>query len=196
MDNPFRSIELVQERLLDSGINSIVIGGVAVGIWGEPRVTRDIDLKVLLSRSEANRLLDILSDDYVSLIPDPLEALKKQALVFIEDKYGTRLDLLLADTPYDAIAIERGKEIEIQPETHIRVCSPEDLIIYKMISTRLRDHEDVRGIIRRQGDTLDDDYVRNWLRQFEQALDISGLTEEYMQFRRGHRPKSSWLDDT
>ena len=195
MDNPFNSIEVLQGRLSDSGIDSIVIGGVAVGIWGEPRVTRDIDLKVLLGRSEADRLLEILSDEYTPLIPNPLDALKKQALVFVEDGYGTRLDLLLADTPYDVIAIERGKEIEIQPETHIRVCSPEDTIIYKMISTRLRDHEDVRGIIRRQGDTLDDAYVLDWLRQFEQALVSSGLAEEYMQLRRGYRAKSSWLDD-
>jgi len=195
MDNPFRSIYILQKRLQDSGIQSIVIGGVAVGIWGEPRVTRDIDLKVLLSRSEADRLLEILSDSYASLIPNPLEALKKQAMVFIKDEHGTRLDLLLADTPYDVIAIERGKEIEIQPKTDIRVCSPEDLIIYKMISTRLRDHEDVRGIIRRQGDSLDDEYLLDWLRQFEQALDISGLTEEYMQLKRGHRPISNWMDD-
>ncbi|MEA3439103.1 MAG: nucleotidyltransferase [Chloroflexota bacterium] len=196
MDNPFRSIEILQKRLLDSGFQSIVIGGVAVGIWGEPRVTRDIDLKVLFSRSEADRLLEILSDEYLSLIPNPLEALKKQALVFVKDEYGTRLDLLLADTPYDVIAIERGKEIVIQSETHIRVCSPEDLIIYKMISNRLRDHEDVRGIIRRQGNLLDDEYVLDWLRQFEQALDISGLTEEYMQLKQGHRLQSSWLSDT
>lgn len=194
MDNPFRSIEILQTRLLNSGIVSIVIGGVAVGIWGEPRVTRDIDIKVHLKRSEANRLLEILSDDYKSLITDPFEALKKQALVFIEDQYGTRLDLLLADTPYDVLAIERGKEIEIEPTSIIRVCTPEDLIIYKMTSTRLRDHEDVRGIIRRQGDSLDDDYVQDWLRQFEQAFDITGLEKEYIELRKGQRPHRQWLN--
>lgn len=194
MDNPFLSIELLQTRLLKSGISSIVIGGVAVGIWGEPRVTRDIDIKVLLKRSEANQLLDILSDDYESLITNPLEALKKQALVFVEDRYGTRLDLLLADTPYDVLAIERGKEIKLEPTSIIRVCTAEDLIIYKMISTRLRDHEDVRGIIRRQGDSLDDGYVIEWLRQFEQAFDITGLEKEYNALRKGLLPQRQWLN--
>lgn len=124
-----------------------------------------------------------------------METLKKHALVFVKDQYGTRLDLLLADTPYDVMAIDRGKEIEIMPTFIICICTAEDLIIYKMISTRIRDHEDIRGIIRRQTESLDDEYVLDWLQQFEQALDISGLAEEYKQLRGGLRPKSNWLVD-
>jgi hypothetical protein len=91
--------------------------------------------------------------------------------------------LLLADTPYDVTAIQRGRDVEIQPGIMLHLCSSEDLIIYKLISTRLRDHEDARSVIRRQGDSLDDDYVINWLRQFEQALDDSTLISEYHGLR-------------
>lgn len=66
----------------------------------------------------------------------------------------------------------------------VRVCSPEDLLIYKLIATRARDHEDARGIVRRQGDTLDSDYILNWLKQFEAALDDSPLVETYLSFRK------------
>ena len=93
-----------------------MIGGVAVAIWGEPRVTRDA---------------------------------------------------------------------EVQPGATISVCSPEDLVIYKLISTRLRDHEDAASVIRRQGDGLDDGYVFHWLRQFEQALDDSTLVATYQRLRAG-----------
>jgi hypothetical protein len=132
-----------------------VIGGVAVAVWGEPRVTRDVDLKVLLGRDDADRLLAALSLDYVSLLPDPREALRRQAMLFVQDAAGARLDLLLADTPYDVLAIQRGRDVEWQPGVTIRVCSPEDLVIYKLISTRLRDHEDAQGVVRRQGSNLD-----------------------------------------
>jgi hypothetical protein len=44
MDNLFQSIQTLQRRLNDAGIPSVVIGGVAVAVWGEPRVTRDVDL--------------------------------------------------------------------------------------------------------------------------------------------------------
>jgi hypothetical protein len=64
------------------------------------------------------------------------------------------------------------------------VCSPEDLVIYKLISIRLRDHEDVQGIVRRQGANLNDNYVLDWLRQFEQAFDDSTLVAEYKRFRK------------
>jgi len=184
MEQLFRSIQALQQRLNEAGIASVVIGGVAVGTWGDPRVTRDVDLKVLLSRQDADRLLALLAPDYSSLLPDPLTALQKQAMLFVEDAAGVRLDLLLADTPYDVEAIRRGREVAVAPGLTIRLCSPEDLVIYKLISTRPRDHEDARGVIRRQGNALDDRYVLDWLRQFEKAFDDSTLVAEYRQWRR------------
>jgi len=184
MENLFQAIQSIQERLLEDGIPSIVIGGVAVAAWGEPRVTRDVDLKILLDRKDADRLLEILANNYRSLVSNPRETLQKQALIFIQDSLGTRIDLLLAETPYDITAIQRGRNVEVQPGLMIRMCSPEDLIIYKLISTRLRDHEDVQGVIRRQGALLDDAYVVDWLRQFEQALDDSTLLTEYHSLRQ------------
>lgn len=185
METLFQSIRVIQTRLHEAGILSIVIGGIAVGAWGEPRLTRDVDLKVMLNRDEADRLLSIVSEDYSSLLPDPLEALHRQAMLFIQDQSGTRLDLLLADTPYDVMAIERGQDVEIQPGLHIRLCSPEDLIIYKLISLRSRDHQDAQSVIQRQGTNIDDGYIIQWLRRFEEALDDSTLVAEYQSYRRG-----------
>ncbi len=179
-----QSIRTLQQRLEAVGISSVVIGGVAVAVWGEPRVTRDVDLKVLLGRDDAERLMTALMPDYVSLLSDPRRALRQQAMLFVQDTAGTRLDLLLADTPYDVLAIQRGRDVELQPGVTIRLCSPEDLVIYKLISTRLRDHEDAQGVIRRQGSNLDDEYVLDWLHQFEQALDDSTLVGEYKSLRK------------
>lgn len=184
MENLIQSLRALQQRLSDAGILSIAIGGVAVAVWGEPRLTRDVDVKVLLERDDADRLLDTLASDYTSLLADPHQALRQQAMVFVQDALGTRLDVLLADTPYDVLAIQRGRDFEVQPGVTIRVCSPEDLVIYKLISTRLRDHGDVEGIVRRQGANLDDEYVLDWLRQFEQSLDDSTLVAEYKRLRR------------
>jgi Nucleotidyl transferase of unknown function (DUF2204) len=183
--NLFLSIAAVQERFLGEGIPSIVIGGVAVAVWGEPRVTRDVDLKVLLGRDEAEHLLEILSPDYYPLVKNPMEFLRKQALVFVRDHAGTRIDLLLADTPYDIKAIQRGQDVEIQNGISIRVCSPEDLIIYKLISTRSRDHEDAGSVVQRQGNLLDEEYILEWLHQFEKALDDSTLITEFQSLESG-----------
>ncbi len=187
MGNLYTSIQNLQKRLVDAGIPSIVIGGVAVGVWGEPRLTLDADLKILLERKDADRLLTVLKPEYVPLLPDPKEAIRRQAMLFVQDADNVRLDLLLADTPYDVAAVERGRAIEVLSGVTLTVCSPEDLLIYKLISTRPRDHEDASGVIRRQGDTLDTGYILGWLRQFELAFDDSTLIATFRRMQRGAR---------
>ena len=125
----------------------------------------------------------MLAADYTSLLPDVRHALARQGVIFVQDMLGTRLDLLLADTAYDVVAIQRGRDLELQPGVIVRMYSPEDLVIYKLIATRARDHEDAQSVIRRQAANLDDEYVLDWLRQFEQALDDSTLIAEYKQLR-------------
>ena len=49
VDALFESIIALQHRLHGAGIATIVIGGVAIGAWGEPRLTRDVDLKIMLN---------------------------------------------------------------------------------------------------------------------------------------------------
>ena len=62
MEQLFQSVATLQVRMEMAGIPSIVIGGLAVGAWGEPRLTRDADLKVLARRDERGRVLQLLSD--------------------------------------------------------------------------------------------------------------------------------------
>ena len=188
MENLFQSVVALQDRLRQAGILSAVIGGVAVGVWGEPRVTRDVDIKVLLGRDAAPRLLEAISPDYVPLQADPLTALTRTGVLFVQDAQGTRLDLLLSDVSFDAEAIRRARDVTLQPGWVASVCSPEDLIVYKLVSTRQRDHDDAESVVRRQGDALDDEYVLTWLRRFEQALDDSTLVAAYRRMRAKWSP--------
>jgi len=178
------SIHAIQTLLKGKDIGSAVIGGIAVGVWGEPRVTRDVDLKVLLSRDDSSRFLDIISSKYKALQAAPLEALNRTGILFVRDELGTRIDLLLSDTEFDRQVIERAEPIELQQGLPAVICSPEDLIIYKLISTRLRDHEDAAGVIRRQGRKIDQRYILDWLKQFELALDDSTLMDEFKRMFR------------
>lgn len=97
---------------------------------------------------------------------------------------STCIDIILAETSFDQAAISRAREVELQPGLAVRLCSPEDLIVYKIVSLRTQDRLDVEGIIRRQNNRLDDRYVEDWLRQFEQALDDSTLIGEYQRLRK------------
>lgn len=184
MENLIEALWVLQERLRREGIASAVVGGIALSVWGEPRATRDVDLRVLLGRKEAHRLLAVLANDYVLLAEDPLATLRKMGFLFVQDQSGVRLDLLLADTAFDREVVRRARPVEMAPGKVIQVCSPEDLLIYKLISTRPRDHEDAASIVYRQGGALDDEYIERWLRAFELALDDSTLLQEYRRLRK------------
>jgi len=169
--------------MTDNQIDYAVIGGVAVAVWGEPRLTQDIDVKVLLGRDEAGELLNALGAEYKPFWDKPLEMLKKNGILFVHDTYGVRIDIHLCDTLFDHKVIERATRIEIESGTSINICSAEDLVIYKMLSTRASDSRDCEGIIDYQGDALDDQYIIDWLTQFEAALDDSTLIDTYKRTR-------------
>jgi len=94
--NPlYASLSRLQKRLADAGIASAVIGGIAVSVWSRPRTTDDVDLKVLLDRDSARRLLDALEPDYIPLQADPLQALRRNGVLFVKDivrRQGDALD--------------------------------------------------------------------------------------------------------
>ncbi|MBI1869823.1 MAG: nucleotidyltransferase [Chlamydiae bacterium] len=175
-----------QTYLQEKKIKSVVIGGLAIAIWGEPRLTRDIDFKILLDRSQSKQLVNKIAAPYQFLSSNPLEDLQKAGLIFLKSPEGVRIDLLLAETPFDVKVIERSVPIKVKPGIFLKICTPEDLLIYKIISTRSRDHEDIEGIIMRQK-KLDQKYILGWLKQFETALDDSMLIQEYTQLTKKHR---------
>jgi len=179
----FRSVGALQARLARAGIPSATIGGLAVAVWGEPRLTRDADVKVLLQREERQRLIEALAQDYRPLVDDPDETLRRFAMLFVLDATDVRIDLLLGETAFDVAAIERAREVPGMDVGGVRFCTAEDLIIYKLLSTRARDRQDIVGVIRRQSHVLDDAYVTDWLRQFEIALDDSELVATYQRLR-------------
>jgi len=151
MNELIDSVIAFQSLMDKASVSCMAIGGIAVSVWGEPRLTRDIDMKVLIHREDRSRLIEILKT-FTPLNEDPNEAFRRHGLAFFLDPEGIRIDVMLADTIFDEIAIERASEVTFANDQTIRVCSAEDLIIYKMLSTRLKDRADVESIIQKQDD--------------------------------------------
>jgi hypothetical protein len=77
--------------------------------------------------------------------------------------------------------------VKVSSGKSIRVCTAEDLVIYKLLSTRMKDRADVESVIQKQAEALDDEYVEGWLAQFEEALSDSTLIQEFRKMR--NRPR-------
>jgi len=184
MEGLFDALRIIQERLIASDIESVAIGALALSVWGKARLTRDVDLKVKVCREEAGRLLDVLIPFYIPVASDPKQTLERFGMIFLRDEAGIRIDILLAEVEFDMEAIKRARKVEIRPGISVQLCTPEDLIIYKLISTRLQDHIDAESVIRRQGDNIDEAYIINWLQRFEVALDDSTLINNFQAIRQ------------
>ena len=182
MNDLIDSVIAFQDFLKKEGIPVASIGGIAVAVWGEPRLTRDIDMKVLVSRENRGSLLTLLRA-FTPLQEDSDESFRRLGLAFFRDSSGVRIDVMLADTIFDETAIRRARDIDFTPGKNIRVCTAEDLIVYKMLSTRAKDRGDVESVIQKQGDALDGAYIENWLAQFEEALADSTLIRDFRKLR-------------
>jgi hypothetical protein len=185
--NQLESASRAQSALEAASIQSVVIGGLAIAVWGEPRVTKDVDLRVFLQREQSDRLLSVLSAQFKVLSDSPETDLQQRGFIFTEDASSVRVDFLLADNDFDITMVRNGQRIEPISGWPIVVCSAEDLVVSKLLTLRPRDEEDARLVIRRQRNNLNDSYVEHWLRIFEEALDDSTLVTHYQQLRQRYR---------
>lgn len=156
----------------------MVIGGVANLFWGIPRSTLDIDITIQVKDAAQNKLIHQIKRKYRFRVKNPLSFIARTNVLPLEDTNGIRIDLIFAKIPYEFEAIQRSRKVSISGET-VQISSPEDLIIHKIISDRLRDREDVRGIISLLGSKLDQTYLRPKIKELTKTLEKPDLLDFY-----------------
>lgn len=155
----------------------MVIGGFANLQWGQPRVTEDLDITVLVPEPDWDRFISDLGSRFRILIRDPLSfARESRVLPLLADH--VRVDLIFAGLPFEEEAIRRAVPIAIEDST-VRFCTAEDLIVHKLVSERQRDQDDVRGIILRQAGRLDRAYLDPRVREIAQGLERPSIEDFY-----------------
>jgi len=153
--------------LKKADIPYIVIGGQAVLLYGEPRLTADIDITVGLGIDELSRLLTAAEESGLVPLVSDIEAFTKETMVVpLKDKTtDIRIDFVLSFTTYEAAAIKRAREVKIGG-MEVNFASPEDVVIHKIFAGRPRDIEDLRGILLKQKD-IDVGYIETSLKEFD-----------------------------
>lgn len=159
-------------KILDKyEIPYMIIGGQAVLIYGEPRLTKDIDITIGLDIDLYDILLKAINE--INLMPS-VNNIKD----FIKDTYvlptydresNFRVDFIFSFSDYEKEALKRVKKIKIGKK-YVNFSSLEDLIIHKIISGRPRDLEDIKNVLIKNRD-FNKNYVKQWLKEFEKILD-------------------------
>jgi hypothetical protein len=148
------------------------IGGLAVQHWGEPRLTRDLDLSLLTGFGDEASYVDALLSVYAARMEGARDFALTRRVLLLRSAGGIGIDISLAAIPYEEIVVSRSVPIEMLPGAVVRLCAPEDLIVMKMFAGRDTDLRDVRSILVRQSErNLDWRHIDTHLAELAEAND-------------------------
>jgi hypothetical protein len=163
----------------------MIIGGQAVLLYGEPRLTRAIDITLGVNADYINELLAVIRELSLKPIPEDIESFVRQTMVLpaFDETTGIRVDFIFSFTPYEIGAIKRARRIKIL-EQEVCFATPEDVIIHKIFAGRPRDLEDVRTIILKNP-RIDIQYIKGWLREFDASSDKKDFLKTFEEILKG-----------
>jgi len=156
----------------------VIIGGIAASLLGKPRFTADIDAVILLSIEDLPELIDAASEqDIAPRIADAEAFARKYRILLLRHQAsGTNIDISLGVLQFETEMVARSQNVQIR-SLHLRLPTPEDLIILKAVAHRSQDLTDIQAIAASHPD-LDKERVRFWVKQFGEALDLPDLWEK------------------
>lgn len=162
----------------------MLIGGQAVLLHGEPRLTQDVDVTLGVGPERWSELIDACVDIGLEPLPDDVQRFVERTFVLpaLDESTGIRVDLIFSTTPYETQAIGRALRVRIGGE-HVPFVTAEDLIIHKLFAGRPRDLEDAASVVRRKGPELDWDYMRTWAETFAQVEGREGMPAQLEELR-------------
>ncbi len=90
----------------------MIIGGQAVLLYGEPRLTRDIDITLGVNIDSLDRLLRAAKELSLKPLPEDIDTFVRQTMVLptLDETTGIRVDFIFSYTPYETGAIKRSKK--------------------------------------------------------------------------------------
>jgi hypothetical protein len=154
-----------------SGVPYMVTGSYASSAHGTPRATNDIDIVIAPTPEQLRAFIRELPDDrYYAEELDALEALQHRSQFNVIDFATTwKADLIIKkDRGFSEQEFRRRREHTIAG-VNVSLTTPEDILIAKLEwfkeGESARQIEDVVGVLRRQRDALDRQYVEYWVRQ-------------------------------
>jgi len=163
-------IEKIGKILASHKIPYMIIGGQAVLLYGEPRLTKDIDITLGVGADALPGILKLVRAlKFKVLVENPEEFVSKTMVLPVLDKpTGIRVDLIFSYSTYESGAIKRARKIKFGSHM-VKYASLEDVIIHKLVAGRPRDIEDVKSILIKNPD-YDRKYISKWLKKFDSSL--------------------------
>lgn len=175
-------------RLEKAGVPYMVTGSVAGMIYGEPRLTHDVDIVCELDDAAIDRLPSLFPEE--EFYCPPIEVMRLEArrpqrghFNIIEHATGFKADIyLLSREALHRWGLDNRRAIEMDGHT-LQVAPPEYVIVRKLqyfAEGRSPKHiSDIQGILRHTSDQLDE-------LRLEQLIEQAGVQREWQRIDRGN----------
>jgi len=181
------SAEKLLKVLSGLGIDYVMIGGIPVGFYGEPRFTQDLDFAVdprLFAGRFAEFLQEIERENFMlsSSRPTAEELKSTTSLRFIDLRNKTIIDLVLHSKGFnwDHDILNRRREEKLLPgRGKIWCVSLEDLIVMKIANGEPQDYKDLEGIISRRFKKIDWSYLRKRAKKFNLIEEVEEIYKRF-----------------
>jgi hypothetical protein len=162
-------------------------GSVATIAHGVPRTTLDVDVIADITLNHVEPLVTSLADHFYIQAPDIRDAIiHRSSFNVVHFVTMIKIDVFLAPhRPFDQSKAQRTQLVQLNSgSTRLyRITSAEDIIIQKLewyaagAYVSERQWNDIQGVMKIQGTTLDIAYMRHWANQ----LQLSTLLEKALK---------------
>jgi len=168
---PNELLRHVVQCLEKARIPYFITGAVAGIVYGEPRLTNDIDIVADIGQDHLSELKKCFpEEEYFFDVDSASKAIRsKSQFNIIHPSSGLKIDIMIpSQRPFDISRFERVRRIKSDQENEANFASPEDVILKKMEYYREGHSEkhlrDILGILRISGELIDFDYLSQWVR--------------------------------
>lgn len=160
MDLPLRKTLFDAVGFLQSRhVPYALIGGLAVSLRGQPRLTADVDMVIAADLERAVELSRNLADSpFRALFDNVEEVMAASFLLPLRHRTtNVKVDIAVGMSGFEHEVVVRAKTLLVG-DCNIAVASAEDLLIMKVLAGRPQDEQDLQGLVVVQGETLDWNY--------------------------------------
>ena len=183
LNDPIAVLVTAFQILEQAGIETALYGGLALAVYGEPRETKDADLMVAGAQSaEAESALRTSGLNVLRAFEEMKFGGQNVSRLTLFGGLGGSLNTIDLVRPrsdrYTRDVFTRSVMGELRGQ-RIRVVSPEDFVILKLLATRERDLEDAVSVIRGLTNELDFNLIEREVATLGEEIEDHHIAERW-----------------
>lgn len=149
----------------------MISGSVGAMLYGEPRMTNDIDIVIEVEIEKVQDFLNYFREDKyyhpsLEFIKDAIKRKSQFNIIHVES--GSKVDMIIRkETAFAKLEFSRKRLIAFTEKFNAFTASPEDIILSKMEYYNLNKSEihimDIVSILLISENEIDNNYLQDWI---------------------------------